>query len=250
MTGNQKNQKNSEQMKNARVNRATIITAVLLVAAIATVIGVTVASNRSKGGKDKLPLPKDSETVTNAPETDPPETDAPVTEAPETDPPEKDVSAPVGDELPALSLPVKGTLGKGHDASVQVYSTTMNDYRVHLGVDVMTEESAPVYAAADGKIARIWEDVKMGYCMAIEHSGECVTIYKNLGKELPEGISEGASVRAGQLIATVGESAMVEIAEEPHLHFEMTVGGLSVDPLEYYDEAALASLGIDSSFGE
>ena len=139
---------------------------------------------------------------------------------------------------------------KEHDAALQVYSVTMGDYRVHLGVDIVTEENAPVYAAADGKIEKIWEDVKMGYCMAVEHSGNCVTVYKNLGTTLPEGIAEGVSVRSGQLIATVGNSAMVEIAEEPHLHFEMTVGGLSVDPLEYYDEKALEALNLDSSYGE
>ena len=249
MTGNQKKPKLSERLKNSGVNRATVITAVLLVVAIVTIVAVTVASNRSKDD-EKTPLPKDTEKVTNAPESDPPATEPPVTNPPETDPPSSGVVAPVGDELPSLSLPVKGMLLKEHDASVQVYSTTMNDYRVHLGIDVLTEESAPVYAAADGKISKIWEDVKMGYCIAVEHSGELVTVYKNLAEELPEGISEGASVRAGQLIANVGNSAMVEVAEEPHLHFEMTVGGLSVDPLEYYDEAALTSLGIDSSYGE
>ena len=86
--------------------------------------------------------------------------------------------------------------------------------------------------------------------MAIEHSGDCYTIYKNLSETVPEGIAEGISVRAGQLIGSVGESAMVEIAEEPHLHFEMTVADLSVDPLEYFDEESLETLKIDASHGE
>ena len=90
----------------------------------------------------------------------------------------------------------------------------------------------------------------MGYCIAIKHSGDCYTIYKNLSETLPEGIGEGVSVRSGQLIGTVGESAMVEVAEEPHLHLEMTVADLSVDPLEYFDENALKALNIDASHGE
>jgi len=239
------------KLKESGVNRATVITAVLLIAAIVTVVAVTVAANRAKKNEEDPPLPKDTDKVTEAPVDEPVETDPPATEPPKvTDPPSDDVSAPALDELPSLILPVKGVLSKSHDASLQVYSSTMNDYRVHLGIDVVTEENAPVYAAADGKITKIWEDVKMGYCMAIEHTGDSVTVYKNLGETLPEGIAEGASVRSGQLVATVGNSAMVEIAEEPHLHFEMTVGGLSVDPLEYYDEASLEALGIDSSFGE
>ena len=126
----------------------------------------------------------------------------------------------------------------------------MKDYRVHLGVDIVTEASAPVYAAADGKISKIWEDTLMGYCIAVKHGGDCYTIYKNLAETLPEGISEGAAVRSGQLIGTVGESAMIEVAEEPHLHFEMTVADLSVDPLEYFDEQSLKALNIDASHGE
>lgn len=90
----------------------------------------------------------------------------------------------------------------------------------------------------------------MGYCIAVQHSGDCLTVYKNLSEELPGGIAEGASVRSGQLIASVGESAMIEIAEEPHLHFEMTIEELAVDPLEYFNENALASLSIDASWGD
>jgi murein DD-endopeptidase MepM/ murein hydrolase activator NlpD len=123
----------------------------------------------------------------------------------------------------------------------------MNDYRVHLGVDLVTKENAPVYSAADGKVSKIWVDPLMGYCMALTHSGNCVTVYKNLADTLPEGMAEGVSVRSGQLIATVGDSAMVEVGSEPHLHFEMTVGELAVDPLDYFDDEALASIKADST---
>ena len=236
------------KLKNSKTNRATAISAVLIVATLIAIIAITVALNRSK--KDVLP-PLDS--GTKAPEaqvSEPEDTDAPVNEPEDTKAPANNVSKPVEDKLPSFILPVRGVILKKHDPSLQVYSTTMGDYRVHLGIDVVTEENAPVYAAADGKIEKIWEDVKMGYCIAVKHSGDCVTVYKNLGETLPEGIAEGVSVRSGQLIATVGNSAMVEIAEEPHLHFEMTVGGLSVDPLEYYDDKTLEALSIDSSFKE
>ena len=138
-------------------------------------------------------------------------------------------------------------LSSTHDPDVQVFSPTMNDYRVHLGVDLVTKESAPVYSAADGTVSKIWVDPLMGYCIAVSHSGDCVTVYKNLADTLPEGIAEGVTVRSGQLIATVGNSAMVEVASEPHLHFEMTVGDLAVDPLEYFDEAALESIKTDNT---
>ena len=122
-----------------------------------------------------------------------------------------------------------------HDPNLQVYNPTTNDYRVHIGVDIFTEESAPVYAVADGTVSKMWVDPLMGYCIAISHSNGYVSIYKNLAEASPSGIDEGVCVRSGQLIGTVGESAMIEIADEPHLHFELTANDLAVDPLQYID---------------
>ncbi len=234
-----------EKLKNTKANRAAIITSVILIAAIAVIISVTVANNRSSQN-DEPPI-KPSTTQQSATTTlTPPATTSPE----EQQPPATTAPRPVEDKLPSFALPVNGVLSKRHDPTLQVYSSTMKDYRVHIGVDIVTEASAPVYAAADGKISKIWEDTLMGYCIAVKHSGDCYTIYKNLAETIPEGISEGASVRSGQLIGSVGESAMVEIAEEPHLHFEMTVADLSVDPLEYFDEKSLEALKIDASHGE
>lgn len=237
-----------EKLKNSKVNRAAVVSTAMLLTAILVIVGVTVASNRSKKDDIKDPGITDRVPSTDTQPADVPEDTRPTEKPEDTAPPSSNVSKPAGDALPSLVLPVKGAVLKKHDATLQVYSTTMGDYRVHLGVDIVTTDNAPVYAAADGKIEKIWEDVKMGYCMAVKHGGDCVTIYKNLGETLPEGIAEGVSVRSGQLIATVGNSAMIEVAEDPHLHFEMTVAGLSVDPLEYYDETALEALGIDSSY--
>ena len=69
-----------------------------------------------------------------------------------------------------------------------------------------------------------------------------MSIYKNLATEVAEGIEAGSEVKCGQLLAYVGETAMTELADEPHLHFELTVAGLQVDPLEYFDEEAVATL--------
>ena len=119
---------------------------------------------------------------------------------------------------------------------------------MHLGIDIVTEEAAEVYAAADGTVKKIWEDPMMGWSIAIGHTGDCVTVYKNLSKDLAGGIAVGSTVRAGQLIGTVGDSALIEIAEEPHLHMEMTVKGLQVDPLEYFSQSVVATLSEDTAF--
>lgn len=225
-----------KRMKEDPTSRAVCITAVVLILAVSLLITVTAIANRAKKQPPAETTGGGSVTTNGA-------TDG--TTAPETDPPETE---PVDAVPTSFLLPAEGSLAKGHDATAQVFSNTMQDYRVHLGVDINTVESAPVYAAASGKIEKIWEDVRYGQCVAIAHSGNCVTIYKNLSIELADGITEGAEISAGALIGAVGDTAMVEIADDPHLHFEMTVDGLAVDPLDYFDESALASLSVDESY--
>lgn len=239
---NNNNKGFSQKVKDKKVSRSAILTFLALAAALIIVISAAIVANRQKE-PTKLP-----DTPSTQKPTDNLESEEPTENEDTEKPTEKPTgSAQAGNKLPSFILPVSGVLSGKHDPELQVFSPSMNDYRVHLGIDLVTKENAPVYAAADGKITDIWVDALMGYCMAISHSGNCVTIYKNLAATLPDGIAKGASVHSGQLIASVGESAIVEVGSEPHLHFEMTVGELAVDPLEYFDEASLESMKTDSS---
>ena len=88
----------------------------------------------------------------------------------------------------------------------------------------------------------------MGWCIALTHAGECVTVYKNLAKDMAEGITVGSEVLEGQLLGQVGDSAMIEIADEPHLHMEMTVKGLQANPMDYFSEAVISVLSEDDVY--
>lgn len=46
-------------------------------------------------------------------------------------------------------------------------------------------------------------------------------------------VSAGDSVEAGQTIGAVGETALLEIADEPHLHFAVYANGDTIDPAEF-----------------
>ncbi len=137
------------------------------------------------------------------------------------------------DVLPTFMAPVTGAVIKSHTLEVPVYSLTMDDYRTHEGVDIAATAGAPVYAAADGTVTDVWDDPMMGKCLSLSHAGGAVSVYKNLAETLPEGILSGATVKAGSVIAAVGETALIETAESPHLHFELTVNGDPVDPTEF-----------------
>ena len=222
-------------MKQVRVNRAIYLSAVVILLSLAVVLAITAATNRAKRD-DATDLPP---TTTERPLPQTP----PTTQAPDT-------SKPTAGTIPELALPVSGKLIKQHSVDVQVFSQTMQDWRVHLGVDIATSAGADVLSVADGSVAQIWEDPMMGWCVAIEHSGECVTVYKNLAKELAEGLAVGVTVKKGELLGHVGDTALLEIAEDPHLHLEMTVKGLQVDPLEYFSAAVLKSLSEDTIYEE
>jgi murein DD-endopeptidase MepM/ murein hydrolase activator NlpD len=262
-----KQSKFASKFKNAGTSRTVYITVITLLLALAVLITATAISNRAKKNKDKTELPGDPPVADEAPtpSEDNKGGNSPSSSTPDNKPQTPSDSSPSdtsdasGDKtdteqtgtssasVPELSLPVNGVIAKGHDNAIQVFSATTGDYRIHLGVDMTTEEDAPVMAAADGVISQIWDDALMGKCLAISHSGDCYTIYKNLSNTLPEDVTVGATVTAGQPIGTVGDTATLELAEEPHLHLEMTVKGLAVDPMDYFSAQALAAIGNDTS---
>ena len=137
-------------------------------------------------------------------------------------------------ELPTFSLPVNGEISIDFSDTVPVFSETLNDYRTHLGVDISANLGDEVLAVASGVVTNVWDDPFMGTCVSIEHSGNAVSIYKNLDPDVADGIIIGASVEGGDLIGAVGESAMNELASEPHLHYELKVNGTHVDPKKFF----------------
>ena len=215
--------KNENSVKANRILYIVIV-AVLCVSAI--VVGITAAMQRGKKPNEEPPVTTDAPTTTTAPITTAP---PPVTDAPNT--------------LPSFIAPTSGRVSKEHDLSVLVYSATMDDLRVHCGIDISANAGDDVLAAADGEITNIYTDPMMGNCIEISHKGDAVSIYKNLTFDHAEGIEVGAKVEKGEVISYVGDSAMIESAEEPHLHYELTIKGVSVDPMDYISsDSKLASL--------
>lgn len=164
------------------------------------------------------------------------ETTAPETTAPATNGPSEDVGAP--SELPKFIAPADGAVSKKHSETTLVYSLTMDDYRTHTGVDIALTEGAEVKAVADGIVDKVWEDPMWGWCVSVVHEGDAQSIYKNLTPESAGHLKAGVELAAGEAIGSVGDSALCEIADEPHLHFELVIGGVSVDPEEYITFAA------------
>lgn len=139
-----------------------------------------------------------------------------------------DVSTP--EERVMYYAPVEGTVIKKYSMDALVYSETMGDYRVHSGIDIAAAKGSPVVAYTDGVISSVTDDYFYGMTVAITHDRGIVTYYMNLDPILAANIAVGSEVVAGQTIGNVGDGARIESADSSHLHFEMRVNDVVIDP--------------------
>lgn len=211
---------NQNQKKKQMTRGLTIGLALLVVAAICVTVIAVVSSRRSKPGPSNTTGTQNTDQTTKNP--NPEETT--------TDPDDKPI---VADEVTFISPMTNGNISKEWSAEIPVYSDTMEDYRVHLGVDIEADAGTPVYAAADGIIESVEFDPMMGQTIVISHASGYKSVYRNLQTNIPEGIVEGAVVEAGDEIGAVGDTALVEISQSPHLHFEIYKDDACENPLTY-----------------
>ncbi len=100
--------------------------------------------------------------------------------------------------------------------------------RMHQGVDFAAREGAPVLAAADGIVTQAGPGGGYGNLLRIRHAGGWATGYAHLSAFAP-GIAPGARVLRGEVVAFVGHTGL---ATGPHLHFEVSLGGVKLDPMQ------------------
>ena len=149
--------------------------------------------------------------------------------------PEVENPEPVIVEEPVKPLefvyPVEGEILKSFAMENLVFSETLQEWVVHKGIDIKAPRTTIVKAAEEGTVKSIKNDPRYGLTVIIEHREGYKTIYSNL--LTTEFVTEGETVTKGQSIGTVGNSAAFEIADEPHLHFEMLKDDVTVDPTLY-----------------
>lgn len=131
-------------------------------------------------------------------------------------------------------VPVEGEISKDFSDSSLVYSETLQEWTVHLGIDISAEKGSAVIASEAGKVESIKNDPRYGTTVSIVHENGYKTIYSNLLSA--EFVSEGQEVEKGQTIGSVGDNAAFEIADNSHLHFEMKKDGETVNPSNYWEK--------------
>lgn len=132
---------------------------------------------------------------------------------------------------PSFIMPVAGDIIKGFSKENLVFSNTLQEWVTHQALDIKANSRDVVKCAADGTVKSIKNDPRYGLTVIVEHSAGFITVYSNLLTS--EYVVEGEQVKQGQTLGTVGSSAVFEIADETHLHFEMLLNSEYVDPSIY-----------------
>ena len=127
--------------------------------------------------------------------------------------------------------PVSGNMALDYSMDALCYNPTTRDWRTHDGIDIAAEAGTQVCAAADGTVYTVYEDETMGTVVVIRHVGGYTTQYASLAQEVQ--VSPGDSVKLGQVIGCVGQTALLESAIGDHVHFSVACDGESVDPGEF-----------------
>jgi murein DD-endopeptidase MepM/ murein hydrolase activator NlpD len=127
--------------------------------------------------------------------------------------------------------PVSGTVQQQYAVEELIYSKTMADWRTHDGVDISAEIGTKVMAVSDGTVKEAYSDEMYGTTVVIDHGSGLCSVYSNLAATPT--VSVGDNVSLGDVIGSVGTTAMAEVGEAGHLHYSMTLNGESVDPGEY-----------------
>lgn len=142
-------------------------------------------------------------------------------------------AVPATDPVPAHTAPPAASRSQGRLVlawpAVGIITSPFGDGRGHPGIDIDGITGDPVIAAGPGTVvgAGVAPPGLSGYgtIVAIDHGAGLMTLYAHLSRV---DVATGQHVEVGQLIGAIG---MTGIATGDHLHFEVRVAGVPVDPM-------------------
>ena len=134
-----------------------------------------------------------------------------------------DVRRTFFESLPSL-WPTRGLLTSGFGVRVSPFTDTKV---FHHGLDIDAPKGSPVRAAAGGKVIRCGFESLYGNIVVVDHGNGYRTFYAHLSERTVEA---GDTVQRGDVIGKVGDSGRTT---GPHLHYEVHVNGLPVNPIRF-----------------
>lgn len=142
---------------------------------------------------------------------------------------EKVVVLPKKEEKLVFSSPLNNAqIQKMYSIDKVIYSKTLQQWKTHDGIDVISESSSDVKSIEKGVVSNVYTDSFYGTTIEIEHINGYKSVYSNLDENVYVNIGE--SVIKGQKIGKLGNTSVGEYLDDEHLHFMLYLNDKSVDP--------------------
>jgi murein DD-endopeptidase MepM/ murein hydrolase activator NlpD len=116
-----------------------------------------------------------------------------------------------------LMTPLKGKI-----------TSQFNPGENHIGIDIVSSPDDVVVATLSGTVIVAEWTLETGNTIVIQHTDNIISVYKHNAKLLKK---QGSKVKTGDAIAIMGNSG--ELTYGPHLHFELWLNGIPIDPEQY-----------------
>jgi hypothetical protein len=130
---------------------------------------------------------------------------------------------------PFLPMPNAAVMSSFADRRTYVYQEKVVDHQDHLGFDLAAVAQAPVPAANRGRVVLAEYFGIYGNCVVLDHGFGLMSLYAHLSSI---DVANGQTVERG---AILGKSGATGLAGGDHLHFTTLLGGLPVNPIEWWD---------------
>lgn len=129
-------------------------------------------------------------------------------------------------------MPVKnGIVIKDFSNTALKYNSTLKQWESHKAVDIKATDDSEVMAVMAGEVVSVESNYLKGTIITIKHNKSLQTVYASLDEDVK--VKVGDKVKQGTVIGKVSTSAKGESADGAHLHFEVLVDNVKVDPNLY-----------------
>lgn len=118
-----------------------------------------------------------------------------------------------------LYKPLTGTISGEFDPKIE-----------HFGIDLIAPKNTVVNAVMDGTVIMSAYTTEDGHVIQVQHDHNLISSYKHNSTVFKK---VGDVIEAGDAIAVIGDSG--DHSEGPHLHFELWLGGVPVDPEVFFE---------------
>jgi murein DD-endopeptidase MepM/ murein hydrolase activator NlpD len=120
--------------------------------------------------------------------------------------------------------PTRGWVTSGFGYRIHPFT---GERRMHDGIDIANATGTPIIAPADGIVTFVGTEGNYGKMLLINHGYGLVTCYGHCSEIF---VKPGQKVKRAEKVASIGNTG---VSTGPHLHYEIRVNGVPVDPVNY-----------------